>query len=184
MLRLLFAILAGLFGAALLHLVIILALPHFTGRDAATKVVSEGDLNKFYLLSDKDDAAALSNDDPYVRTAVCAFDVSENPVRFTAKGNVPFWSIAIFDDASNEVFSMNDRTSVGGALDVLAGSPIQLTELRKSLPPELQQTILVEMARPEGYAVLRTLAPQVSFDQAARNFLTESGCDEVAGPSN
>jgi uncharacterized membrane protein len=79
---------------------------------------------------------------------------------------------------------MNDRTSVGGALDVLAGSPIQLTELRKSLPPELQQTILVEIARPEGYAVLRTLAPQVSFDQAARNFLTEAGCDEVAGPSN
>ncbi|MGO7036667.1 DUF1254 domain-containing protein, partial [Rhizobium ruizarguesonis] len=34
MLRIFFAVLTGLFGAALLHLVIILSLPHFTGRDA------------------------------------------------------------------------------------------------------------------------------------------------------
>ncbi|KQV63815.1 DUF1254 domain-containing protein [Rhizobium sp. Root1220] len=184
MLRMLFALLAGLFGAALLHLVIILSLPHFTGKDAATRVAAEGDLDKFYLLGAIDDAAGLSNDDPYVRTAVCSFDVEENPVRLTAKGNVPFWSVALYDAASNEVFSMNDRTSVGGALDILVGSPIQLTELRKALPAELQKTILVETARPDGYAVLRTLAPQPSFDAAATSFLADAGCDEFAAAPN
>lgn len=178
MLRIIFAVLTGLFGAALLHLVIILSLPHFTGKDAATRVAAEGDFNNFYLLSGRYDEAGLANGDPFVRTAVCSFDVEDAPVHFTAKGNVPFWSIAIYDSASNEVFSMNDRTSVGGALDVLAAGPIQLTDLRKNLPQELQQTILVEMARPDGYAVLRTLAPQASFDEAARNFLTEAGCEE------
>ncbi len=184
MLRILFALLAGLFGAALLHLVIILSLPHFTGKDAATRVAMEGDFYKFYLLGATDDSAGLSNDDPYVRTAVCSFDVEENPVRLTAKGNVPFWSVALFDDASNEVFSMNDRTSVGGALDILVGTPIQLTELRKALPPELQKTILVETQRSEGYAVLRTLAPQPSFNKAANDFLAEAGCDEFSTDSN
>jgi uncharacterized membrane protein len=180
MLRVFFAVITGIFGAALLHLVIILALPHFTGRDAATRVEAEGDPNNFYLLASRYDEAGLANGDPFVRTAVCSFDTSDAPVHFTAKGNVPFWSIAIYDSASNEIFSMNDRTSVGGALDVLAASPIQLTDLRKNLPQELQQTILVEMAHPEGYAVLRTLAPQTSFDEAARNFLTEAGCEELA----
>lgn len=180
MLRVVFAIFAGIFGAGLLHLAIILALPHFTGKDAATRVEAEGDSNNFYLLGDRYDAAGLTNGDPYVRTGVCSFDAEETPVHFTASGNVPFWSIAIYDSASNEVFSMNDRTSVGGALDVLAATPLQLTDLRKNLPQELQQTILVEMARPEGYAVLRTLAPQASFNEAARNFLTEAGCEEFA----
>jgi uncharacterized membrane protein len=180
MLRALFALLAGLFGAALLHLVIILSLPHFTGKDAATRVASEGDLDTFYLLGATDDTAGLANDDPFVRTAVCAFDIEENPVRFTAKGNVPFWSIALFDEASNEIFSMNDRTSVGGAVDILIGSPIQLTELRKALPQDLQKTILVETTRSEGYAVLRTLAPQASFDAAAKSFLSEAGCEEFS----
>jgi uncharacterized membrane protein len=180
MLRIVFAVFAGIFGAGLLHLVIILALPHFTGRDAATRVEAEGDPNNFYLLGDRYDSAGLANGDPYVRTAVCSFDVEDAPVHFTAAGNVPFWSIAIYDDASNEVFSMNDRTSVGGALDVLAGTPLQLTDLRKNLPQELQQTVLVEMARPEGYAVLRTLAPQASFNEAAQNSLTQAGCEEFA----
>ncbi|MFS2177855.1 DUF1254 domain-containing protein [Rhizobium pisi] len=178
MFRIFFAVLTGLFGAALLHLIIILSLPHFTGKDAATRIEAEGDLNNFYLLSNAYDDAGLANGDPFVRTAVCSFDVEDAPVHFTAKGKVPFWSIAIYDSASNEVFSMNDRTSVGGALDVLAGGPIQLTDLRKNLPQELQQTILVEMARPDGYAVLRTLAPQTSFDESARNFLSEAGCEQ------
>ncbi|KRB50150.1 hypothetical protein ASE04_16410 [Rhizobium sp. Root708] len=184
MLRVLFALLAGLFGAALLHLVIILSLPHFTGRDAATRVASEGDIDTFYLLGGTDDTAGLSNDDPFVHTAVCSFDTEENPVRFTAKGNVPFWSIALYDEASNEIFSMNDRTSVGGAVDILIGSPIQLTELRKALPAELQKTILVESARSEGYAVLRTVAPQSSFDAAAKSFLSNAGCEEFASGAN
>ncbi|MBB3965604.1 DUF1254 domain-containing protein [Rhizobium metallidurans] len=183
MLRVLFALLAGLFGAALLHLVIILSLPHFTGKDAATRVALEGDLETFYLLGPSADTAGLSNNDPFVRTAVCSFDIEESPVRFTARGNVPFWSVALFDDASNEIFSMNDRTSVGGAVDILIGSPIQLTELRKSLPQELQRTILVETTRSGGYAVLRTLAPQASFEDAAKSFLSEASCQEFA-PSN
>ncbi|MGO8041129.1 DUF1254 domain-containing protein, partial [Rhizobium leguminosarum] len=53
MLRIFFAVLTGLFGAALLHLVIILSLPHLTGRDAATRVEAEGDLNNFYLLGNQ-----------------------------------------------------------------------------------------------------------------------------------
>ncbi|MFB2607206.1 DUF1254 domain-containing protein, partial [Rhizobium phaseoli] len=88
MLRIVFAILTGLFGAALLHLVIILSLPHFTGRDAATRVAAEGDLNNFYLLNDRYDEAGLANGDPFVRTAVCSFDVEDGPVHFTARGNV------------------------------------------------------------------------------------------------
>lgn len=181
MFRIIFAILTGIFGAALLHLIIILSLPHFTAGDANTRVEAEGDMNRFYILGDKPDAAGLSNGDPYVKTAVCIFDLEEAPMRFTAKGNVPFWSLAIYDSASNEVFSMNDRTSVGGVLDVLVATPIQLTGLRKALPEALEQTILVEMQRPEGYAVLRTLAPQASFNDATRRFLAEAGCDEYDG---
>jgi uncharacterized membrane protein len=181
MLRILFAIGTGIFGAALLHLVIILSLPHFSDRDAYTRVEDEGDENHFYTLDDKDDDAGLSNGDPYIKTAVCAFDIGDQPIRLTAAGKVPFWSLSIYDRASNEVFSMSDRTSVGGLLDVLVASPIQLTTLRKALPPSLSQSILVEMPHPEGYAVLRTMAPQSSFDEAARGFLSEAGCDIFDG---
>jgi uncharacterized membrane protein len=182
MLRIVFAVLTGLFGAALLHLVIILSLPHYSDRDAYTRVEDEGEENHFYILDDKDDDAGLSNGDPYIRTAVCAFDISDQPIRLAATGKVPFWSLSVYDKASNEVFSMSDRTSVGGILDVLVASPLQLTGIRKALPATLAQSILVEMPRAEGYVVLRTMAPQRSFDDAARGFLSEAGCDAFAPP--
>lgn len=182
MLRIVFAILTGIFGAALLHLVIILSLPHFSDRDAYTRVEDEGDENHFYMLDDKPDDARLSNDDPYLKVAVCAFDISEAPVRLMAAGKVPFWSLAVYDAASNEVYSMSDRTSVGGQLDVLVASPLQLTKLRKTLPPSLSQSILVEMPRDKAYVVLRTMAPQASFNEAARDFLSSAGCDAFANP--
>ncbi|MDI7861278.1 DUF1254 domain-containing protein [Rhizobiaceae bacterium n13] len=180
MLRLAFMIATGLVGAALLHLVIVLALPYFTGRDAYTRILSYDDVNRFFMLSSTPDASGLANDDPYVKNAVCAFSLEQAPVRLQAEGPVPFWSLSIYDTASNEVFSMNDRTSVDGTVDVVLATPIQMTALRKALPEALGQSILVEVPQTEeGYTVLRTLAPQRSLEEAAQTFLTTASCQPL-----
>lgn len=173
----LYALLVGLIGAALLHIIIILALPSFTGRDAYTRVQSFGEANRFFALSDRSDGILPANDDPALKSAVCAFSVGTAPVRLFAAGEVPFWSLAVYDSGSNEVFSMSDRTSVGGALDVLVATPVQLIAVRKAVPETLAQSILVEMRGEEGYAVLRTFIPAESRREAARTFLAGAACD-------
>jgi len=174
----LYAIAVGLVGAALLHIVIILSLPSFTGRDAYTRVQAFGETNRFFPLAGEPGATlAPINDDPALKTAVCAFSLENGPIRLSAEGNVPFWSLAIYDSASNEVFSMNDRTSVSGALDTLVATPIQLIGIRKAVPPELEQSILVEMRGDEGYAVLRTFVPSQSRLEAAVGFLADASCE-------
>ena len=172
-----YAIAIGLVGAALLHIVIILSLPSFTGRDAYTRVQTFGETNRFFPLSNAGGTLAPINDDPAMRAAVCAFSVTNGPVRLFAQGDVPFWSLAVYDSASNEVFSMNDRTSVTGALDTLVATPIQLIAIRKAVPQELEQSILVEMRGEEGYAVLRTFVPATSRSQAAAVFLADASCE-------
>lgn len=189
MLKIVFTVITGLVGAALLHLIIILALPHFTGLDAYTGVLAKGDLNRFYGVGKRPDGSGLSDGDPFLQSAVCAFDIEDQPVRLVAGGDVPFWSLAIYDSSSNEVFSMNDRTSVDGGVDVLVASPVALTTLRKALPESLSQSILVEMPRAEGYVVLRTLSPRKSLEDAAQAFLAGATCDAFAigatpGPSS
>lgn len=172
-----YAIAVGLVGAALLHIVIILSLPSFTGRDAYTRVQTFGETNRFFPLANGGDTIAPINDDPAMKTAVCAFSVENGPIRLFADGDVPFWSLAVYDSASNEVFSMNDRTSVSGALDTLIATPIQLIGIRKAVPQELEQSILVEMRGDEGYAVLRTFVPAQSRQEAAAAFLGEASCE-------
>jgi len=174
---LLFAILTGLVGAALLHIIIILSLPQFTLQDAAARVEALGDANQFYLLDSGTTPAGLTNGDPYLQVAVCSFSLDETPIRLMAEGDVPFWSLAIYDSKGNEVFSMNDRTAVDGAMDLLLASPTQINGVRKTLASQAEDTILVEMAADDGYAVLRTFAPLPSMDAAARTFLTGASCD-------
>ncbi len=173
----LFAILVGLVGAALLHIVIILALPQFTGKDAYSRVLGLYEMDSFFPLTSEPGPTGLANEDPYLRVAVCGFSVGNGPARFVAKGAIPFWSLSIYDADSNEIFSMNDHTAVNGNLDLVMATPIQLVDLRKTPPESLAQSILVEMPDEEGYAVLRALAPMDSFEETVRNFLAESSCE-------
>ncbi|KQW44339.1 MULTISPECIES: hypothetical protein [unclassified Ensifer] len=173
----LFASILGLVGAALLHIIIVLVLPQFTGRDAYTRVLGLLEMDSFFSLTSTPGPTGLSNDDPYLRTAVCSFSITDGPARFLARGAIPFWSLAVFDSASNEVFSMNDHTAVNGRLDLVVATPIQLVELRKTPPEALAQSIMVEMKEEDGYAVLRAMAPLDSFEDQVRNFLAESRCE-------
>lgn len=180
MLKVLFAAVVGLIGAVLLHIIIILTLPHFTGKDAYTRIAFEGPANRFYSLGSQTDKAGLGNGDPFLRLAVCAFDVSSNPVQITAAGAVPFWSIGIFDRNANEAYSMNDSTSVEGKLDIIVATPAQLARLRAGQSDRLTQTILVEMPTDKGYAVLRAMVPQDSFRPDTEAFLKGARCKPIS----
>ncbi|RWX76039.1 DUF1254 domain-containing protein [Neorhizobium lilium] len=175
--HLVLAVLVGVVGAALLHLIIVLLLPQFSDRDAYTRVLAEGEVQRFWRLGEKPDKAGLAKDDPYLETAVCAFDLSESPARIAgANPGIPFWSLAVYDSGSNEVFSINDRTSVAGALDVVLATPMQMTQLRKTLPTGATQSILVESQTSDGYVVLRALAPGRSFAESVSEFLDKATC--------
>ncbi|AXV14755.1 DUF1254 domain-containing protein [Neorhizobium sp. SOG26] len=176
-LQLILAVVVGLIGAALLHLIIVLLLPEFSEKDAYTRVLAKGEMHRFYQLGSVADRTGLGMDDPYLPVAVCAYDISEGPVRLAAANNgLPFWSLAVFDASSNEIFSINDRTSAGGALNVVIATPVQLTALRRSLPEPVSQSIMVETTAAQGYVVLRSLAPQPSYEELASQFLSEASC--------
>ena len=177
----LFALLVGLAGAAVLHIVIVLALPSFTGLDAYTRLQSYEAPNRFVIFASDPDENGFSNGDPYLRASACVFDVGERPVHLMASGSVPFWSFAVYDSSSNEVFSMNDRSAAGGDLDAIIASPQQLAGIRKTNPDIISESVLIEMPRPEGYIVLRALAPAASFEAGAKAFLMEASCEPYEG---
>ncbi|KPF42268.1 DUF1254 domain-containing protein [Rhizobium sp. G187] len=179
--KLVYALLTGIIGAVLLHIIIILGVPLFTGRDAYTRVTAEGQPFVFHPLSATEDAVGLSSRNPYLRLAVCHFDIGTQPLSLTAAGGVEFWSMAIYDRDANEVFSMNDRTSVAGDLDVLLATPVQVAQLRKTPIAALAQTILVEHRGTTGYVVLRAMVPQPSLEAEATAFLADAECLPFTG---
>lgn len=177
MARLIHAMLTGLIGAALLHLVIVFALPHFTERDAYSRVLALGPPGSFHLLGKEGVAGLLAPDDPFVHASVCAYDLTASPRLMTASGDPAFWSFAVFDKAANEIFSLSDRSIETGRLDAIIATPVQAARLRKADPGLMERVILVETTGNKGYAVLRSLAPHASVKPEALGFLKSARCE-------
>ena len=177
---LLLAAVIGLVGAALLHIIIILALPAWTGSDAWSRVVGLGEAGQFYRLANEANATGLANDNPHIRAAVCRFDLSDGPVRVLANGDMPIWTVGVFDDGSNETYSMNDRAAIGSGVDLTLVTPAQMLQLRRDIPAAIARSVMVELGEPEGFVVLRAIVPGKSMERMARNFLAQASCAPLA----
>lgn len=178
--NLLYAILIGLIGAAVLHIVVILAVPVYSGLDTYARVLDLSDSDNFTPMPDQAGPGGLVVSGPFVKEGVCAFSTSDGPVLLTAEGSVPFWSVSVFDSGSNEAFSMNDRTSVNGTMKIIVGSEAEIAELKNSASVDLTDAILVVLPTSDGYAALRALAPQKSLEAAANSFLTAASCNNFS----
>ncbi|MEX3008079.1 DUF1254 domain-containing protein [Hoeflea sp. TYP-13] len=176
--RLFYVVLSGIAGAALLHIIIILAIPAYAERDTWTKITALGPTEFFHLLP-PNKPGGLTSANPFIRTAVCRFDITEEPVRVTASGLAYYWSLAIFDPGANEVYSMNDRTATDKKLDIAVVTPLQMIGYRKSLPETLADSVLIEFPGTTGYLVLRTVTPDSSWDLIVREFLSNALCQSA-----
>lgn len=177
---LLLAVVIGLVGAVVLHIVIILGIPHFATRTAWGRVEALGAAGTFHSLDKAAGTDALGSTDPYVRTAVCVFHDDGAPIRIIAGSALPFWSLAVFDTHSNEVYSMNDRSAVERRVDVTLATPSQMITLRRAPPDTLGKSILIELPEKDGFAVLRTIAEDPTWDATAQGFLAEARCAPLA----
>ncbi len=177
--RPLYVLFAGLIGAALLHIVIVLAIPRYAESDAWSRISALGASEFFHILQPGKENG-LTSANPFTRAAVCRFDISTEPVRVTAFGNTPYWSLAIFDPEANEIYSMNDRIATEGVLDIVIVTPLQMIGYRKTLPQILTDSVLIEFPETAGYLVLHTVAPDASWEAIVRDFLTEAVCQPVS----
>jgi uncharacterized membrane protein len=176
MARLVYAVLLGLVGAAIVHIAILLLLPVLSERDAWSRLAAVGNLFQVVPLAPAGGPATVVLADPFIEARACRFDLDAGIAHVTAGAGAPFWSVSIYDRRGYNVYSFNDRTVAGGVLDLAIVSPAQMIELRKELPDGLARSILVEMARPLGIVVVRAFRPDPTFAPIVGGFLDSIGC--------
>jgi uncharacterized membrane protein len=177
MLRTVYAILLGLLGAGIVHIAILLLLPSLSDRDAWSRLAEAGDLHTFVKLGGGGGTAALvTSADPHFQAAACRFDLADDPVHVQAEGSVPFWSISVYNRSGQNIYSYNDRTASERALDLVLATPAQAVALRRSLPAELERSVIVEMAADQGMVVLRSFIPDDSWRTRVEAYLAGAEC--------
>lgn len=153
------ALLGGLLLGGIIHIAIIFFAPTFAANDGWARISAVTSENRFRLLpAPKPDEARFPDLDPQVAHAACRFDLSENPVRITADIPADFWSMAVFDRRGRNIFSINDRSTEGRALDLIVITPVQMALVRQNPPEDLEQAIIVERRIEEAFILFRALA--------------------------
>ncbi|WP_417667385.1 hypothetical protein [Roseibium sp.] len=160
--RLAFAIgiLATLSLAVVVHILVVLTIPQNVSHSAYSDIAAFGEDRAFNLLPDVlPDAEPLPALDPAMKHAACRFSLKNGPVLFTASIPVSFWSIGLFNEAGEAVYSLNNRTAGSDILSLLLLTPEQLSILRENPPPDLEDLIVIEIPEANGFALLRAFAP-------------------------
>ncbi|MCV3210460.1 DUF1254 domain-containing protein [Mesorhizobium sp. YC-39] len=176
--KLLHAILLGLLGAGIVHIIVLLLVPEFSERDAWSRLAMASDLYKMTRLdAEAGGAPVVKSVDPLFYAAACRFDLTDGMVRIKAPGNVPFWSVSVYDRSGHNVYSFNDHSATAGLLDSVVLTPAQMIEVRKDLPEELQGAIFVEAPIDEGMFVIRAFVPDDSWKPTVSRFLNQGSCE-------
>ena len=115
---------------------------------------------------------------PAFGPAACRYALPNAPLRVSADGQLPFWSIAIFDRQGRTIYSFNDRTAIERRLSLLVINRVQMAQIRRSPPPDSDKAVLVETNVSQGFVLIRALQENPSWAPAVRDFLTNAKCEQ------
>ncbi len=153
-------VIAALLLGGIVHVVIILTVPRYVEADAFKSLTRFGPDRQFNILPPvKPGSEPLPQLDPAMQHAICRFNLENGPVELTADVRTPYWSLGVFNGAGLSLYSLNNRTSGNGRLEVLILSPKQLSVLRERPPENLEDLIVVETEENEAFALLRAYVP-------------------------
>jgi uncharacterized membrane protein len=175
---LLHALILGLLGAGIVHIVVMFLVPEFSERDAWSRLAMASDLYKMTRLdAEAGGAPVVKSVDPLFYAAACRFDLTDGLVRIRAPGDVPFWSASVYDRNGHNIYSFNDHNANGEKLDAVVLTPAQMIDVRRDLPEDLQGAIFVEAPIEEGIFVVRAFVPDESWKPIVSRFLEQSACE-------
>ena len=183
----------ALLVAVVVHIVVVLLVPRVAPVDAWAKLSAATPPWTFTEIAAPAGAAPAraggelgglrSGFDPRFGVVACRFNLAEGPASIVAEGEVPFWSLAVFDRRGENVYSLNDRTAIAGRLDLIVVNAAQRARLRETPIEGMDRSVRVDTNMGEGFVLVRALAPDETWAPAVQDFLRGATCERLTLPA-
>ncbi len=175
-----YALMLGLVGALLVHILTIFLIPRMAQNDAWARLSRTTQAGVFTVIDEKSDiAASMRAFDPNFVIAACQFSLADGPIGLSGSSTPDFWSLSVFNRQGANIFSINDRTTQSGELDVVVATPLQLIEFQKDMPPELANSVFAEADVRDGFVLIRAFVPEDSLRPQVTQFIRNSSCEPL-----
>jgi uncharacterized membrane protein len=183
MIRLLFAIIAGVLLGGVVHLVSVLALPRIATQDAYSRLTPLTKLNTVTALALADpNNAPMPFMDPAFAIAICRYDLSGGPIKLAVPVSQAYTSVSFYTRNDVAYYAINDRSAGRRVIELDLMTEAQHAELPEDEDVTAADRLIIDSPTATGLIVLKALAPEPGLMVQARASLAASSCKVQTEP--
>jgi len=176
-----------LFGGALLggivHLATIIILPRTATQDAYSRLARSAPVNAVVTLpAPTPESASMPFMDPAFASAVCRYDLSQGPLKFTVPVSLAYTSVSFYTRYDVAYYAINDRAAGRRVIEL----DLMTAEQHSQMPEDEEITaadrLIVESPTLTGLIAIRALAPEPGLMPMAQNTIVAAKCTRQDEP--
>ena len=177
MMRFLLWLLGGVLLGGVVHLATILLLPRMAAQDAYSRLSPLAPVNKVVPIpAPAPDKAAMPFMDPAFAMAVCRYDLSKAPLKFTVPISQAYTSVSFYTRSDIAYYAINDRAAGRRVIELDLMTADQRSELPGNEEITAADRLIVESPTNTGLIVIKALAAEPGLLASAQNSLTSARC--------
>lgn len=183
MIRWLLLALGGALLGGVVHLATIIILPRTATQDAYSRLAAVAPVNSVVPLSSPTpEQAPMPFMDPAFASAVCRYDLSQGPMKFTVPVSLAYTSVSFYTRYDVAYYAINDRAAGRRVIEL----NLMTVEQHNQIPEDEEITaadrLIVESPTLTGLIAIRALAPEPGLMPMARSAIAAAQCVRADEP--
>lgn len=175
---------ATLMLATIVHLAMVLFAPVFDVGRRMAQFETAAPLNSLQKIDAVSSAGSiLVEPSPDISYAFCRFDVSKGPLKIEANIPPSYWSVSVYSDTGDNIYTINDAQAGIGRLRLLivrAGSG----QSDLAAPHPERNTLGFASTAKSGLIIFRGFVPDMSMRGIIDNAVSSAQCQPVEQVGN
>jgi uncharacterized membrane protein len=178
MIRLALWLLGGILLGGIVHLATVLCLPALATQDAYSRLSPVAPVNAVPAVAPPTPEQSLRPFlDPAFAVAVCRYDLSNGPVKFSVPVSSAYTSVSFYTRNDIAYYAINDRAAGRRVIEL----DLMTAEQRSELPGDEEVTaadrLIVESPTLTGLIVIKALALEPELMRSAQAALALAKCE-------
>ncbi len=181
MFKLVYGFLLALCGSVLIHIAIILLIPHFDKPEVTKQIELLSQSFDPLIIKESPSGFPVLGLDPFFNYRVCVYDLENGGFQLMSNGDVPFFSATLIAENGDVLFSITDRQTIARTLNIEVRPLAQqqrLSELSVDTSV-VSGAVPVFVSETKGYAIVRAFVPDASWDEIVGQYLKDIVCQTI-----
>ena len=181
MIRFMLWLLGGILLGGVVHLATVLLLPRMANQDAYSRLAPVTPVNKVVPIpAPSPDKAAMPFMDPAFAMAVCRYDLTKAPLKFSVPISQACTSVSFYTRSDIAYYAINDRAAGRRVIELDLMTAEQHSEVPDNEEITAADRLIVESPTNTGLIVIKALAAEPGLLAAAQSSLTAARCQPQA----